>query len=57
MLQNKVKAEIEILHGMEAAGGSDIGSPSIGLPLVRYLAKRINARLRSSSIAGGILVI
>jgi hypothetical protein len=46
MLQCKVKAEIEILHEAEAVGLSDIGSP-IGLPLVRYLAKHINARLQS----------
>jgi hypothetical protein len=49
MLRYKVKAEIEILHEAEVADISDIGSPSIGLPLVRYLAKHINARLRSSS--------
>ena len=49
MLRFKVKAEIEILHEAKAADISDIGSPSIGLPLVRYLAKHINTRLRSSS--------
>ncbi len=49
MLRCKVKAEIEILHDAEAADISDTGSPSTGLPLVRYLAKRVNARLRSSS--------
>lgn len=57
MLRCKVKAEIEILHDAVAADISDIDSPSSGLPLIRYLAKRVNARLRSSSIAGGILVI
>lgn len=50
MLRCKVKAEIEVLHDAEAADFSDIGSPSTGLPLIRYLAKRVNAKLRSSSI-------
>ena len=50
MLRCKVKAEIEVLHDAEAADISDIGSPSTGLPLVRYLAKHVNSRLRSSSI-------
>jgi hypothetical protein len=57
MLRYKIKAEIEILHEAEAAGVSNIGSPSMGLPLVRYLAGHINSRLRLSSITGGTLII
>jgi hypothetical protein len=57
MLQCKVKAEIEILHEAEAAGISDINSPSNGLPLVHYLAKHVNSRLRSSSIEDETLAI
>jgi hypothetical protein len=52
MLRCKVKAEIEILHEVEV---TDAGSPSAGLPLVRYIADQINSRLLS--IANGTLVI
>lgn len=54
MLRCKVKAEIEILHEVEASGVSDTGSPSTELPLARYVANRINSRVQSSSILGGL---
>ena len=55
MLRCKVKAEIEILHEVGASDVSGLGSPSTGLPLVRYLANHINSTIRSSSTAAEIM--